>query len=245
MPSTSSGPARRRRRTGDTVTGRAGSSTSSPRADPVVGALALDLDRADRARDLLDGAGERATAAATTASRLMSPAPARCGDVTLGVVGQRGLAEPDRRRVVLVAADEEGQQPGRAADAEHEHPGRHRVEGAGVADLAGRAQASGPGDDVVAGPALRLVDDAAARRAVGSPVPPLASAASAPGGLVGPSASRRRPRPRRRPRGPSCTGRPRRRTWHRRRQRPPRRRARGPRAGGPRCGRRSRGSRRR
>ena len=44
-------------------------------------------------------------------------------------------------------------------DAEHEHPGRHRVERAGVPDLAGRAQPAGPGHDVVAGPARRFVDD--------------------------------------------------------------------------------------
>ena len=100
-----------------------------------------------------------ASAAVSTASAVDAGRTRGCRDLTLRVVGQRHLPEPDRRGVVLVAAHEEGEQLGGPADAEHQHPGRHRVERAGVADLAGGAQPAGPGDDVVAGPAGRLVDD--------------------------------------------------------------------------------------
>src|SRR5690606_1567359 len=80
-------------------------------------------------------------------------------ELALGVVGRRGGAEPDRRVVVLVGADDVREQLGRAADAEHEHARGHRVERAGVADLARAREASGASDDVVARPPARLVDD--------------------------------------------------------------------------------------
>ncbi len=51
------------------------------------------------------------------------------------------------------------EQPGGPADAEHEHAGGHRVEGAGVAHLAGAEQPPHPGHDVVRGDAGGLVDD--------------------------------------------------------------------------------------
>ena len=51
------------------------------------------------------------------------------------------------------------EQPGGAVDAEHQHAGGHRVEGAGVADLAGAGQPADPGDDVVRRHPGRLVDD--------------------------------------------------------------------------------------
>ena len=44
-------------------------------------------------------------------------------------------------------------------DAEDEQAGRHRVERAGVADLAGSGEAAHPRDHVVAGDSLRLVDE--------------------------------------------------------------------------------------
>ena len=67
----------------------------------------------------------------------------RLGELALGVVGGRALPEPDRRRVLLVEPDQVGQQPGRAVDAEDQQPGRHRVERAGVPDLAGAERATG------------------------------------------------------------------------------------------------------
>ena len=64
-------------------------------------------------------------------------------------------------------ADEVGEQPGRPVDAEHEHAGRHRVQRAGVADLAGAGEPPDAGDDVVAGPALPACRRRAARQRVG------------------------------------------------------------------------------
>ena len=179
-------------------------------ADPGVGALPLDLDGAHRARHLLDLAGE----AGHGSAQRLSAHPVGRGrghDLALGVVGDGRLPQPDGGRVRLVAADQEGQQAGGLVDAEDQHPGRHRVEGAGVADPAGAAQPPGPADDVVAGPASRLVDDEQAVRRAHPPRP------------------RRRPRRPRRPRPrASCTGRPRRRTAPQRQPPRPRRHARGP-----------------
>ena len=50
------------------------------------------------------------------------------------------------------------QQPGALVDAQHQDAGGHRVERAGVADLAGADEAADPGHHVVGGQAARLVD---------------------------------------------------------------------------------------
>ena len=49
-------------------------------------------------------------------------------------------AEPDGGVVVLVGEGEVTEQPGAASDADHQHAGGHRVERAGMADLAGAGQ---------------------------------------------------------------------------------------------------------
>ena len=128
------------------------------RAHPGVGAHAVDLDRADRRRHLLDGAGERATPAAI-ASSVTPEASAVAQHLALGVVGDGRDAEPDRGVVGLVGEREVAEQPGGALEPEDEHAGGHRVERAGMADLAGAGEASHAGDDVVAGHPGGLVDD--------------------------------------------------------------------------------------
>ena len=79
--------------------------------------------------------------------------------LALGVVGRRAPAEPDGREVLLVEPDEVVQQARRAVRAEEQEARGHRVERAGVADLAGADEAAHPRDDVVAGESLRLVDE--------------------------------------------------------------------------------------
>ncbi len=79
--------------------------------------------------------------------------------LALGVVGGGRDAEPDRGVVRLLGEHQVAEQPGGAVDAEHQHAGRHRVEGAGVADLAGAGQPPDPGDHVVRGHPAGLVDD--------------------------------------------------------------------------------------
>src|SRR5690606_29517859 len=91
----------------------------------------------------------------------------RRGDLPLGVVGDGGLAEADGGGVLLVGTHEVGEQPGGATDAEHEDAGGHGVERAGMSDLAGAGETPDPTDDVVAGPAGRLVDDEQAVGRVG------------------------------------------------------------------------------
>ena len=71
-----------------------------PGADPGVGALAVDLDRADGARHLLDVPGQLRDAGR---DRLVGhPGGVRCGQhVALGVVGRGGGAEADGGQVGL------------------------------------------------------------------------------------------------------------------------------------------------
>ena len=71
------------------------------------------------------------------------------------------VATPSRTvaSYALSVSEQVAEQPGGAVDAEHQHAGRHRVEGAGVADLAGAGEPAYPGDDVVRRQPGRLVDD--------------------------------------------------------------------------------------
>ena len=129
-----------------------------PGPDPGVGPPAVDLDRAHGGRHLLDAAGQRGNCRLDDGCGQRRHVVRR-GDLALGVVGEGGLPEPDRRGVGLVAADQERQELGGPVDPEHEHPGSHRVQGAGVAHATGAAQPAHLGHHVVAGPAGRLVHD--------------------------------------------------------------------------------------
>ena len=113
---------------------------------PVVGAPAVDLDGADRARPLLDRAdhGGRARRDRRRRRGLTAGRRRPSSDVALGVVGDRRRPEPDGREVALVAQREVAEQAGGPADAEDEHAGGHRVERAGMADLAGARASGGP-----------------------------------------------------------------------------------------------------
>ena len=110
-------------------------------ADPRVGAHAVHLDGADRAGHLVDLADERASAAARTAASSVTAA-AGVRAVTSPSASSVTVAypEPDGRGVALARADDVGQQAGGPLDPDHQHPGRHRVEGAAVPDPAGAGQ---------------------------------------------------------------------------------------------------------
>ncbi len=81
------------------------------------------------------------TIAASMASSGIADASTGSPDrLALGVVRRGRLAEPDRGEVLLVEADQVGQQTCRGVEAQDEQPGRHRVEGARVPHLAGAGE---------------------------------------------------------------------------------------------------------
>src|SRR4051794_20226255 len=135
-------------------------------AHPVVGASAVDLHRADRRRHLL----QRTHLPGQRGPDVVVGDPGRRrgrGDLALPVVGDRRLTQPDGGVVGLVRAGEVPEQPGGRADTEHEQAGGHRVERAGVPDLAHRQPPPGARDDVVGGHATGLVDQQQGRWDVG------------------------------------------------------------------------------
>ncbi len=163
-------------------------------AHPLVGALAVDLHGAHRARHLVDHADLPQHA---RPDRLLGRAREALGGcrgerLALGVVGRGVPAEPDRGEVLLVEPDEVVQQPRGVVHAEDEEARRHRVERARVPDLAGAGEAAHARDDVVAGDSLRLVDeeDAAvhavqANSRAGSRPPPTAADRRSPASTLG------------------------------------------------------------
>ncbi len=199
-----------------------------PRAHPVVGAAPVDLDRADgrgHLVDLADEAGQR------RADRVVVELVGRrAGEhLTLGVVGGGGDAEPDGGVVRLVGELQVAEQPGGPADADEQHAGGHRVERAGVADLAGAGEPPHPRDHVVGGQSRR----ACRRRRPADPALTVGGVGSARlVFVVGVDAAA------------SCTGRPRRRTRPRPAPARPPRRTGAPARAGRRCGARSRAARR-
>ena len=130
---------------------RAASATSSPARTRCVGALAVTLI-ALTALGTWSISPVNAAASADRIASSVTRAGGRGGhDLALGVVGDRGLPQPDRRGVRLVRADHVGEQPGRPLDADDQHAGGHRVEGAAVPDPAGARQPAHPRHHVVRG----------------------------------------------------------------------------------------------
>ena len=126
--------------------------------DPLVGPLAVHLDRRHRGRHLqqvADELGQRGP------DRRLVEGAGRGGrdDLALRVVGGGRDAEPHGGVVRLLGEHQVAEQPGGALDPDDQDAGRHRVEGAGVADLAGAGEPADPGDHVVRGQPGRLVDD--------------------------------------------------------------------------------------
>ena len=115
-------------------TGRASSSTVSPVARQVVGALAVDLDGRERRRRLQDLAGEARQQRLDGLARRAHVAGG--DDLALGVVGVGGRAPAHGEAVVLGAVDGVGHGLGRLAQRDRQDAGRQRVERAGVAGLA-------------------------------------------------------------------------------------------------------------
>jgi len=107
-----------------------------PGPHPRVRPPPVDLDRADGAGHLQDRTGQCGDTGADRLVRDRRRIGRRDG-LALGVVRGRRRAEPDRRRVRLGVERQVAQQLGAAADPADEDPGRHRVERAGVTDLAG------------------------------------------------------------------------------------------------------------
>ncbi|OEI69596.1 hypothetical protein Cus16_0204 [Curtobacterium sp. ER1/6] len=126
----------------------------------VVRPTAVDLDRADGRRHLVDDAPLGGDRPLDRVLRHVGAEDARhrCRRA-VGVVRVRCHAEPDRRGVGLAETDQVREQPGRGTGAEEQEPRRHRVEGARVPDLLQPEPPSCDRDDPVAGDALRLVDE--------------------------------------------------------------------------------------
>ena len=123
-----------------------------------VGALAVDLDRADRGRHLLDLAGEPGHRRHER-FRGNVRRGGGAGDLALGVVRAGRLAEPDRGVVFLLGQRQVAEQPGGLLHADHQDAGRHRVQRPGVAHLPGPGQPPDPGHDIMRRHPARLVDD--------------------------------------------------------------------------------------
>src|ERR1700733_4201460 len=137
-----------------------------PGAGQLVGALAVDLDRADRGRDLLDLAGQRLDG---LVDRLLGDGFGRRGggELAFGIVGAGGLAEPDRGVVLLLRQGQVAEHAGGLLHPDDQDAGRHRVQGARVALPPGPGPPPDPGHHVMRGHAAGLVDDDQAILAVG------------------------------------------------------------------------------
>ncbi len=126
-------------------------------ADAFVRAFAVDLDRGDRRRDLRDLPRVRRRRGP---DRVLGDTVHRGGrdDRALGVVGGRHRAEADRGVVRLVGQLQMAEQPGRAVETGDQDAGRHRVQRAGMAHLAGPCQPPDLRDDRVRGHPRGFVD---------------------------------------------------------------------------------------
>ena len=165
-------------------------------AHPRVGALTVHLDRAHRGGDLLDLAREPRHGGQNLLVR--DPGQQlgvrRARDVALGVVGHGGRPQTDAGAVGLVRAGDPGEQLGGLLHTDHQHARRRRVQCPGVTHLPGPRQPAHARDDVVRGPAQRLVHDHEPRdpgkgRGRGGNVLSCAHGAQACGVQRGPSAS--------------------------------------------------------
>ena len=141
-----------------------------PRPRALVGALAVDLDRAVGRRALQQLAGRQLRRVGRHAPGL--------DDLALGVAGRRRRAEPRDRLIGLRQRHEVALDARRAPDEDEQQAGRERVERAGVPDPPPAVLAAHGRDDVVRGLARGLVDE---QDAVGHALQATASAAAAPG----------------------------------------------------------------
>ena len=142
----------------ETVTLRAASSTSSP-------ARARSYARrpptliAETRLGTCEISPVRSAIAAVISARVDGRGIRHGLDLAVGVVRVGGRTEADRRLVGLVEPDDEGQQARRGLDAEDQQARRHRIQRAGVPDLARAERFAGARDHVVARHAARLVDE--------------------------------------------------------------------------------------
>ena len=144
-----------------------------------VGALAADLDRADRGRYLDDVPGQGPYRRGQGRPGDAGGRRGR-GDLALGIVGAGGLAEPDRAVVALLGHGEVAEQPGGLLHSDHQDAGSHRVQGPGVPHPPGAGQPPDPRYHVVRGHAAGLVhdDQAAGLRSGHSPSSPSSPSSS-------------------------------------------------------------------
>ena len=101
----------------------------------------------------------RAAARRSISARSSTRSGVRAQRRAVGIVGVGGEAEAERRVVALAASRVKLREPRGAAEQQHQHAGRQRIERAQMADLAESEDAAHGVDDVVRRPALRLVDD--------------------------------------------------------------------------------------
>lgn len=104
-----------------------------PLAGEVIGALAVDQDRAIGRRRLLDGAGEARQDGFQLRQRRAHLAFRDDLPLQIERIGLR--AEGDGEVVNLVAVEHPAGELGRLADRDRQHPGRQRIERAAMADL--------------------------------------------------------------------------------------------------------------
>ena len=119
--------------------------------------LAVDLDRRDHRRHLHQIPGE----AVGSSTHLIVGDRRHVvggGDLAGSVEGRRLRPEHDLTLVALRQLGEKPQQAGGVSHAEHQHTGCVGVKRARVTDLPSADHTAGLGDDIVAGPARRLVD---------------------------------------------------------------------------------------
>ncbi len=127
-------------------------------AGQFVGPLAVDLDGADRRGNLVDLAAQHGY----RLFDLRRPDPGgrhRLQHFAFGVLGRRGLAQPDGRGIRLVCRGQHAEDLGGPFDANDQYPRCHRVESACVTDLSGAEDPPAAADHVVTGHTRRLVHD--------------------------------------------------------------------------------------
>ena len=142
-----------------TRTGRGARSIVLALAGQLVQPPAADLQRRHHRRNLFDLAEQVFGDQRPRPVEVNRRSVVDRGDGAVSVERVGLHAEDDLARVALAPVGDEAQQAGDHADADDEHPGGPRVEGAGVADAPFVEAPPQLGDDVVARDARWLVDD--------------------------------------------------------------------------------------
>jgi hypothetical protein len=125
-------------------------------AGEVVGALALDLERREARRHLLDGSAEARQQRGDRLGR--RPRRTRFDNAALGIVGVALLAPSHRELIGLAAVHDERDRLGGFPERDRQAAGGERIERAGMPGALGRKQPLDHADGVRRGHADRLVE---------------------------------------------------------------------------------------